>query len=100
MPKKDLNSFGGLLGDLWQELSFIVRAFLFLGLAAGLTVMVLWIISINSDASVRLVGRSIIALGFGFVALGGVAGLVVGVIVESTINRFRSRKNSRRKGRS
>jgi hypothetical protein len=92
MPKKDLNDLGGLLGDLWKELSPVVRTFLFLGLAGGVLTGVLLLFGLPSDYSVRLAGRILIWVGLGLVVAGGVLGLLAGVVVETVIARLRRPK--------
>jgi Na+/proline symporter len=99
MPKKDFNDLGGLLGDLWRELSPIVRIGLFLGMAAGAVVTILWLNSYPADNSVRLVARTLILLGLVLMAVGAVVGLLLGVVVETIVNRLRPPKKGRRNQR-
>jgi hypothetical protein len=108
MPKQGMEGFGELLGDLWRELTPVVRACLFGGMALGFALSVYLILRIPAEEPhsymvARAELRVILFMVFGLTFLGAFAGTAVGVSLELLFGKkdgTDKKKSNRRGGKS
>jgi predicted PurR-regulated permease PerM len=87
MPKQGLAGVTELLGDLYRELSPIVRACVFTGIGLGLLATVGWLV-FGPSTGILIIPTSLGALGFLVFVFclpafaGGILGCLVGVLIE------------------
>jgi hypothetical protein len=102
MPKQGWEGFGELVGDLWRELSPIVRGGVFTGFGLGVLTTVYYM-AFGPSTGVWFVPLSPTAAGFLLCLLfmpaflGAFAGCVVGVVLEMILGKGGSSRG--RKGR-
>jgi hypothetical protein len=87
MPKQGWEGITELLGDLWRELTPIVRTCVFTGMGLGLLATISWLVfgpsieMIFIPLSIRALGVLVFILCIPAV-IGGVVGCGVGVLIE------------------
>src|SRR5437588_143962 len=95
MPKRDLQSFGGLLADILREVSVPVKVGVVAGLGLGLAAGFAFANQVPADEA-RFVGRFLWWVSAGLFLLGGFLGLVAGVVADMAWEKVRKPPPKRR----
>jgi hypothetical protein len=88
MPKQGREGLSELLGDLWHELTPVVRTCLFAGMGLGFVLTLYFMLQVPGDEaadvalSVPVPLRLVLVMVVGLTALGGFLGTAAGVLLE------------------
>ncbi len=86
MPKQGREGLAELLGDLWRELTPVVRTCLFAGMGLGFFLGLYFILQVPGDeavdAALWVPLRLVLVMVVGLTALGGFLGTAAGVLLE------------------
>jgi hypothetical protein len=86
MPKQGREGLSELLGDLWHELTPVVRTCLFAGMGLGFFLALYFMLQVPKDeavdAALWVPLRLVLVMVVGLTALGGFLGTAAGVLLE------------------